>query len=361
MTDLSRFVDEVSINLYTAAANQSGNGNLLLSPISIAYATLLVYLGSRGQTKANFDAVYKFNPQKPADSNILMFADALSSFSAANGSAPKPQINRFEEPKIELNLANSVFVRNGFKLEPTYKAAVTNFLKAAIESKDFQGNAEGSRNDINGWVESKTGGKIKDLLPQGSIDASTVAILVNAVYFKASWEDDFQEALTKKEPFKTLNGAQKTVDMMHREDKYKYFDDAELGVQYLEIQYASREASFLVILPKAEGGLRDVERKLNKDVFSRLASQAQPNTLTELSLPKFKVESSFSAKALLQAIGITDVFSNSADLSGMAPGGGMKVSDAYHKTFIGELSRRSGSNQLKKTTRLADSVYFINC
>lgn len=108
---------------------------------------------------------------------------------------------------------------------------------------------------------------------------SAVISILNAFYFKASWEDNFQEALTKKEPYKMLNSVQKTVDMMHRKDNYKYFDDAKLGVQYLEIQYASREASFLIIFPKAEGGLRDVERKLNKDVFSRLALQAKPNTL----------------------------------------------------------------------------------
>ena len=40
------------------------------------------------------------------------------------------------------------------------------------------------RQEINTWVESQTGNKIKDLLPGGVLNALTTLVLVNAIYFK---------------------------------------------------------------------------------------------------------------------------------------------------------------------------------
>ncbi len=44
--------------------------------------------------------------------------------------------------------------------------------------------------------------KIKDLLPQGSIDEMTRLVLVNAIYFKGNWEKKFPKEDTRDEQFK---------------------------------------------------------------------------------------------------------------------------------------------------------------
>ncbi len=44
--------------------------------------------------------------------------------------------------------------------------------------------------------------KIKDLLPQGSIDEMTKLVLVNAIYFKGNWEKKFPKEATRDEQFK---------------------------------------------------------------------------------------------------------------------------------------------------------------
>ena len=56
---------------------------------------------------------------------------------------------------------------------------------AGIETLDFQGEPDASRVIINDFVQDFTRDKIKDLLPQGSIKRDTVAVLTNALYFKA--------------------------------------------------------------------------------------------------------------------------------------------------------------------------------
>ncbi len=44
--------------------------------------------------------------------------------------------------------------------------------------------------------------KIKNLLPQGSIDAMTKLVLVNAIYLKGNWEKKFLKRATRDEQFK---------------------------------------------------------------------------------------------------------------------------------------------------------------
>ncbi len=45
-------------------------------------------------------------------------------------------------------------------------------------------------------------GKIKDLVPQGAIDAMTRLVLVNAIYFKGNWEKKFPREATRDGQYK---------------------------------------------------------------------------------------------------------------------------------------------------------------
>lgn len=44
-------------------------------------------------------------------------------------------------------------------------------------------------------------GKIKNLLPDGTLDSSTILVLVNAIYFKAEWDQKFYTNKTKEAEF----------------------------------------------------------------------------------------------------------------------------------------------------------------
>lgn len=45
-------------------------------------------------------------------------------------------------------------------------------------------------------------GKIKSLLPPGSIDSLTRLVLVNALYFKGNWATKFDAEETRQRPFR---------------------------------------------------------------------------------------------------------------------------------------------------------------
>lgn len=78
------------------------------------------------------------------------------------------------------------------------------------------------RNAINQWVENTTHHMITNLLPPGTIDASTSLVLVNAAYFKGVWENKFNPNLTGPQIFYVSPKKQIMVDMMHMQGTFKH-------------------------------------------------------------------------------------------------------------------------------------------
>ena len=60
---------------------------------------------------------------------------------------------------------------------------------------------------VNSWVEKVTSGRIKDILPSGSIDNTTKLVLANALYFKGAWTEEFDASKTKDGEFHLLDGS----------------------------------------------------------------------------------------------------------------------------------------------------------
>ncbi|NXT07593.1 ILEUA inhibitor, partial [Prunella fulvescens] len=72
---------------------------------------------------------------------------------------------------------------------------------AGLEQMDFQNAWEDARKKINVWVEERTEGKIQNLLAEGILDSLTRLVLVNAIYFKGNWEEQFNKQSTTEQPF----------------------------------------------------------------------------------------------------------------------------------------------------------------
>ncbi|XP_055348656.1 heparin cofactor 2-like [Paramacrobiotus metropolitanus] len=346
--DLAPSISSVSVNLYNAATEQIPTGNLMVSPLSIMYCTMLVFLGSKGQTRNNLYTALDFNKaakngQASNDAiveafaglmNAMKISDNANKSAEATGSPRRGGSRQRQGDSLQLALANGVFIRSGLNLKSEYANLVRTKLKADVQEKDFKNQSNAARQDINRWVENHTAGKIKNLLPPGSVKSETQAILANAIYFKASWANAFETARTTDAEFTKLDGTTATVRMMRQTAKWKYADDDRLQLQYLEIPYINREASMLIFLPKQKNGLRALEKALTAQAMEDLAERSS-RKLVNLQLPKFKMESQFDLKDLLEKIGVEGVFTDDADLSGIVSNGPrLKVTKGVHKTFI---------------------------
>lgn len=207
----------------------------------------------------------------------------------------------------------------------------------------FLMQAEKAREDVNTWTKKQTNGKIENLLPEGSVDAQTRVVLVNALYFKGMWSMPFAESETKEADFFLMDGGNSSVKvpMMHTESKQYIREFPTFKV--LRLPYASgkdaRQFSMLILLPHDRNGLADLEQNLDtKTVCEDLAHITRKVPVTRCDVPKFKVSSQFKLQKALESLGMDLVFGNGADLFNMVDGlpanESLYVSGVYHNGFV---------------------------
>ena len=212
-----------------------------------------------------------------------------------------------------------------------------------VYEEDFVTQSEQARQTINGWVSTETNDKINDLLPEGSVDASTRLVLVNAVHLKLPWATAFDASATAPQAFTTGAGATVQAPFMNRTDTFAYADD---GVaQTIVLPLAGNQQALVVSLP--HGDLAAYEAGLT--ATSGPIAPPRSSSQVALSLPKVMFTSaSFSLANSLKAMGMTDAFDpGSADFSGMCTEPTLDVADVLQKAMIahpGERGRSRGGD-----------------
>jgi serpin B len=294
----------------------------------------MTWAGAEGQTALEMAAALRLNlPQ----SRFHPTLNALNIDINHRDDLPPPSGDGFA-----LNLVNAVWSRIGYPFLPSYLDMIATHYDAGVRTLDFAGEPEPSRHTINQWVEDQTQDKIKDLLPQGAITPDTTVVLTNAIYFRGSWYQEFDEKLTAPGPFFRLDGSTVTVETMHQQLKTQYvqgdgFDAVELpyvSPRFSEYEYPL-ELSMLVIIPHA-GRFDAVENKITKNLIDDIVSSLVMETVA-LSLPRFEFEYEVGCRDILQGLGMIDPFDPlTADFSGMVDPAHSRpwIDEIYHKAFV---------------------------
>lgn len=284
------------------------DGNLFFSPASIEAALAMTAEGARGNTQQQF-----FQTLETSGRQECLPHDHF------------PMVGKH----VVLENANAIWVDQQFPILGTFKTAVSEKHQAEIRAVDFRSQANTERLKINDWVEKKTRDKIQDLLPDGSVNAMTRMILVNAIYFKGDWLHAFDPIHTEPAPFQTLeNGAVEVPMMRLNRTRFAYGEND--CFQTLELPYEGAEVSMLIFLPRNKTKQIDL-----KAMLSTVKEQPLRKTDVNVFLPRFKVESTFaSLKRNLAALGLTDAFNaQEADFSGISAEP-LFISDVVHKAFV---------------------------
>lgn len=311
-----------AFDLYRALRAQ--DGNLFYSPYSISLALAMAYGGARGQTEAQMAKALRYI--LPQDRLHPVF-NALDQALASRGKGAQGQ----DDKGFRLKVANSVWGQRDYRFQPAYLELLARNYGAGLRLTDFKGAPEPSRAAINEWVKERTEGKIKDLLPQGTITPLTRLALVNAVYFNAAWQQPFDSNATKPGSFKMVDGREISVPMMTRGMALPYFKGQ--GFQAVEIPYDGGEVSMVVLLPDA-GGFAAFESGLSGEQVAAALKGLQRKQVN-LTLPKFTYESQFSLGDTLKALGMVDAFTPGvADFSGMDGSRELFVSSVIHKAIV---------------------------
>ncbi|XP_053427927.1 serpin B11 [Nycticebus coucang] len=311
--------------------------NIFFSPLNLLYALSMILLGARGNSAdqvqkvlhydhivQSFKQEFKDTPQCSQDGRIHSELGVLLS-----------QINQ-PDSNYTLSMATRLYGTKTVPFQEQYLSCSEKLYQAGLQTVDFDRSTEETRKTINAWVERKTNGKVTNLFGKGTIDPSSVMVLVNAIYFKGQWQNKFQESETVKTPFQLSGGKNVIVEMMYQTGTFKLAFIKEPEMQVLELPYVNKKLSMIILLPVGTTNLEQVENQLNVRTFHQWTNSSNMiESEVEVHLPRFKLEIKYELNSLLKSLGMTDVFNqNKADLSGMSPAKGLYLSKVIHKSYL---------------------------
>jgi serpin B len=309
-----------AFNLYQAL--KETDGNLFYSPYSISEALAMTYGGARGETEKKMAQVLQYLlPQ----TQLHPAFNALDIELAKRGQGAKGK----DDKGFRLNVVNAIWGQQGFAFLQDYLDLLAQNYGAGLRLLDFVKATEQSRETINQWVSEKTEEKIKDLLPQGSIDPDTRLVLTNAIYFNAAWANAFEKEATIDGKFHQLSGNDVDVKLMQQTESFGYAKGN--NYQAIELPYDGNELSMVILLP-ASDQFKSFEAGLNSQQVASIIGSIKYQQVN-LAMPKFKVESKFSLKKELMEMGMGAAFNN-ADFSGMNGKKDLEIKDVVHKSYV---------------------------
>lgn len=276
------------------------NGNVVVSPYSAAVALSMLAEGAEGQTKAEFNK---------ALNNILYKAEDLGS-----------------NDTITVKSANSLWIDDNFSPRNRYVSLLEKDFDAFVDVENFASPV--AMQAINNWCSEHTNGKITEIVDR--LDPSTVMVLVNALYFNASWENEFDSALTSEQTFHGVSGDSK-VKLMCSKGYYMYAESK--GFQIVQLPYEGLKYAMYVVLPPEGFDINKLISKMDASAYQSamdMLSQQQ----VRLYLPRFKVETSMILNKPLQNMGIKSAFTSAADFSGIAEMGPLVLDQVKQKCYI---------------------------
>ncbi|XP_069884721.1 serpin B12 isoform X1 [Dipodomys merriami] len=354
-------------DLFQEISKADGHQNIFFSPLSLSAALGMVRLGARSDSALQIDEVLHFNELSQNESQepdpclkSTKEVQAESSLEGQKGKTADQQaksskgdnqllscyfgklLSKLDRAKAyyTLSMANRLYGEQEFPLCPEYVDGVIQFYHTTIESVDFRKDTENSRQKINFWVESQCQGKIKELFSKDTINDATVLVLVNAVYFKAKWEKNFDCENTVDAPFSLNENEKKSVKMMNQKGQFRIGFIEELQAQILEMRYHTGKLSMFVLLPPCSQdntkGLQELEKHIS---YEKIVAWSSPENMSEeavsVSFPQFTMENTYDLNSTLYNMGITDIFDETkADLTGISPSPKLYLSKVIHKTFV---------------------------
>ncbi|KAJ3654857.1 hypothetical protein Zmor_014015 [Zophobas morio] len=320
---------QFTTTLYNVLAERPGN--VVFSPISVHAVLSMSYQGAKGITAEKFASILQVPTAAAAAEGYNIVMNRLNSI-----------------PNVTILMANKIYLMEGYQLLPEFSNVITKNFLSEVQLLNFAAN-QVAATKINAWVEEKTKEQIKNLISKEALNASTRLVLVNAIYFKGSWKDTFDEEDTTTEPFYLNHVDSVEVQMMHSDMDFYYKSDPKLCAKILKLPYTDENLSMVIILPYDRNGIAELEKNLATVNITEII-QDMCFRLVTVALPKFKVEKNMDLKSPLTKLGFAEIFDKSvANFGGMITADEqLFVSKFIQKVFI-EVNER-GSEAAAATT-----------
>jgi serpin B len=282
----------------------SNEKNYMVSPFSLKMALMMTANGATGETQKE-----------------ILEAFGIEDITAYNQKAEE-LINRYNNTQdVSLHVANSIWLNKDIALNTVFNEEFKTLVAQYYKGEANDVSTEEAVSKINSWVEEKTNGKIKDLLD----DPMFISALINTLYFKGEWANQFDAVLTEKEMFTDINGLEVEKDFMNKTNRFNYYEDETM--QLVKMPYKDFKTAMYIAIPKEDNIELDLDNAINNMV----------NKKVNVSIPKFKVEYSITLNDILKQMEIRKAFGGQAEFDKMFTTNSKDtfyISQVLQKTFI---------------------------
>lgn len=309
--EIASSANNFTFDLMTHIENEFPNENYFISSFSISTALSMVMNGSSEPVQEEFIQTLGLDGMSPEAINEAYRSLVTYIYSL--------------DPSVTLNVANSNWYTNKYTIQESFANALETYYDAKIFEKDFKNPT--TLDALNTWVENETNGKIKNILD--AINPDDVMFLINAIYFKANWTNQFDPDNTTDLPFYLSNGQSVNVPTMVSEVKHWLSYDNALNAQVIEIPYGNENYAFTIIMPDDPSEIDNIVSSIDVNNLNSVLSDSI-TFVRELHLPKFQLD--FKADLLdilvdmgMPLIGLDNLFEETLPLA---------ISKVIHQSFL---------------------------
>ena len=305
-----------TFNLFKSVQAANSNGaNLFTSPLSVSMALGMTSNGANGATRDAINSTLGFSGFSQDEANGY--------FNKLITGLPKV------DPNTNLNIANSIWYRQGFTVSSKFLQTDSAYFHAKIAALDFSNPS--SAGTINNWVSNQTNGKIPSIVDQ--ISSDDVMYLINAIYFKSQWQSKFDPSQTHQQAFYLTNNSTVQASFMQGKIAYSLYRASSVSANVIELPYINDQFSMVIVEPYGSTSVNDIIANLDTATWhSWMSGLATQNG--EVIMPKFKFSYSILLNNALEQLGMGIAFGNAADFTGINPAGGLQITKVQHKAFV---------------------------
>jgi serpin B len=313
-------LSDFTVLLYRAITQANAEKNVVFSPVSVSIGLALLKAGANGDTRAQMRFVLVKRGSNESDGANIYQALHHQLLTADHTHG------------VRTNVVNSLLVHNKANLKPEYVSLVRDCYATDVETCNFERDPKACREIINERVANGTANKIPRLFQDGSITAKTMAVLANAIYFKAPWYETFPSALMTTSEFYRFGREEEeqSVEYLSNEDQYLYSQTSTVSI--VGIPYKGQDFYMYIILPKKRDGLEEFEKTFTGSELMFLINRTTVREV-EVRIPKFKIRTRVDLKPILISLGLNDMFRDRANFNRMTDAK-VRVNSAAHEAFI---------------------------
>lgn len=302
MPELTHGIDHAGYAIFRAAAGDSEN--TAVSPVSIGLAFGMADAGASGSVAAAIEQAFGF--PGAGDERLAAFNAYEQALSVAPGTKVEDPETGDDVTLPTVTIANRVFTDTDFEPRAEYVQALEKWFGAGAESVPMASAPGEAANIINEWINERTEGLIQDLYSADSFDASSRLAILNALYMKATWQEELDPDATRDEPFTLLDGSQTEVPLMNASATASAVAQGDNYVA-AALAYAGGQHEMLVIVPD-EGAFAQIREQLGPELLEQLDEAWQAESAT-VRIPRFEAASELDLRDVMErTLGWSGIF-----------------------------------------------------